>query len=298
MSGPTASGKTSLSVALAKHFNTAIISADSRQFYKELSIGTAKPSKEEMEGVKHYMINSHFLKDEVSAADFEKQGLEILEHSFQDKDHMILVGGSGMFIDALCEGLDDIPASKNLRDELIEFHRLNGLSPLLNELKESDPIYFEQVDKDNPVRIIRALEAIRLSGSPYSTLRKASKKTRSFNVIRFVLNHEREVLYDRINRRVDLMMEQGLLEEVKSALPYRNLTSMNTVGYKEFFPYFDNKISLEESIAAVKQNSRRYAKRQITWFKRNKEAHWINYREQKEMVLEIVKKIAKQQKLE
>lgn len=287
ISGPTASGKTALSVALAKHFNSCVISADSRQFYKEISIGTAKPTIEEMEGISHYFIDSHQLSDEVSAAQFEREALEILAERFKKHDTIILTGGSGMFVDALCDGLDRIPTSKEIRTQLQEQVDRGELELLLEELKERDPIYFEQVDRKNPVRVMRAVEVIRLTGLPYSELRKSKPKKRPFEVKRFIIEHDREFLYDRINRRVDIMMEAGLLEEVKSVLPLRHLSSMNTVGYKELFNYLDGNCSLEESVNMIKQNSRRYAKRQITWLKRNPSAQWIPFTTTDQMLQKI-----------
>lgn len=288
ISGPTASGKTSLSVELAKHFNTCVLSADSRQFYKEVSIGTAKPSLEEMDDVPHYFIGSHQLSDEVTAAQFEREALELLKELFQEHEVVILTGGSGMFVDALCNGLDDIPTSKSLRDELQQEVNQGNLSSLLEELKATDPIYFEQVDRKNPVRVVRAIEVIRLTGRPYSQLRKSKPKKRPFNVQRFVIEHDREFLYDRINRRVDIMMNAGLLDEVKSVIEFRHLSSMNTVGYKELFNYLDGNCSLEEAIEMIKQNSRRYAKRQITWLKRNPEAQWVPFTATEKMVKQII----------
>lgn len=298
ISGPTASGKTSLSVALAKHFKSCVLSADSRQFYKEISIGTAKPTVEEMEGIPHYFIDSHQLSDEVSAALFEREALAVLEELFQQHEVIILTGGSGMFVDALCDGLDKIPTSKEIRAELQEQVDRGDLELLLEELKEKDPIYFDQVDRKNPVRVMRAVEVIRLTGLPYSQLRKSNPKKRPFEVKRFVIEHDREFLYDRINRRVDIMMEAGLLEEVKSVLPFRNLSSMNTVGYKELFNYLDGNCTLEEAINLIKQNSRRYAKRQTTWLKRNPNAKWIPFTSTQQMLQEIIDSLAKNQILE
>jgi len=273
---------------LAKHFNTCIFSADSRQFYKELSIGTAKPSSQEQDGIPHFFIDSHHLSDELTSAQYEKEALPLLEEQFQYHDVVILTGGSGMFIDALCLGLDDIPSSNALRKAIQHEYDLNGLDVLLDELREKDPAFYEVVDKNNPARVIRAIEVIRLTGQPYSTQRKAKNAERSFQTYRFVINHDRETLYERINLRVDLMMEAGLLEEVKSVLSFRNLTSMNTVGYKELFSYLDGESTLEQAVAAIKQNTRRYAKRQLTWFRRHPEAHWIKYSQTDQMVSEIV----------
>lgn len=285
--GPTASGKTSLSIALAKHYDTCVVSADSRQFYKELSIGTAKPSEEEQDGVTHYFIDSHNLEDEVTAAQYEKEALQLLEEEFKKQDVIILTGGSGMFIDALCIGLDNIPASKELRNELNTEFETNGLDPLLSELEQKDPTYFEEVDRSNPVRVMRALEAIRISGKTYSSLRENKPAQRPFEVHRYVINHDREVLYDRINLRVDIMMSQGLLDEVKSVEKFRNLSSMNTVGYKEIFEFLDDKTTLPEAVEKLKMNTRRYAKRQLTWFRRHKDAVWVSYDDTVEMQKEI-----------
>lgn len=277
-----------MSVALAKHFNSCVLSADSRQFYKEVSIGTAKPTIEEMEGIPHYFIDSHQLTDEVSAAQFEREALQTLEELFQEHETIILTGGSGMFVDALCDGLDKIPTSKEIRDELQQQVDQGNLETLLEELKEKDPIYFEQVDQKNPVRITRAVEVIRLTGRPYSELRKSTPKKRPFTVQRFVIEHDREFLYDRINRRVDIMMEAGLLEEVKSVIPFRDLSSMSTVGYRELFNYLDGNCSLEEAVNLIKQNSRRYAKRQITWLKRKPSANWIQFSTTEQMTEQII----------
>ena len=288
--GPTASGKTGLSIELAKLFNTCIFSADSRQFYKEIDIGTAKPSKAEQQGIPHYFINSHSLTDEVTAAQFEKEGLEKLETEFKTKDVIILTGGSGMFIDALCIGLDPIPSSIELRNKINEEHLNSGLAPLLKELQAKDPSYFDEVDQKNPMRIIRAIEVIRLTGKTFSEFRVAKPKVRHFEIHRFVINHPRENLYNRINQRVYKMMENGLLEEVKSIIQHRKLASLNTVGYKELFEYIDGNWELEYAIEKIKQNTRNYAKRQITWFKKHPEAIWIDYSDTKTMAKLIEKK--------
>ncbi len=298
ISGPTASGKTALSVALAQHLKTCILSSDSRQFYREISIGTAKPSAEEMDGIPHYFIDSHSLADEVTAAQFEREGLLLLDELFRQYDVVILTGGSGMFVDALCDGLDEIPTSKSLRNELQTLVENGKLDELLVELKEHDPVYYNQVDRKNPVRIVRAIEVIRLTGKPYSTLRTASPKKRPFHVHRFVIEHERTKLYDRINQRVHLMMENGLLEEVKSIQHLRGLSSMNTVGYSELFDFLDGKTTLDEAISLIQQNSRRYAKRQLTWLKRNPDAYWIPFTTTDGMLQQIVEKLASHSILE
>ena len=292
--GPTASGKTALSVALAQRLSTSVISADSRQFYKELSIGTAKPTEEEMQGVPHHFVDSHFLNDEVSAATFEKLALQKLDELFTRTDFVIVSGGSGMFIDALCVGLDDIPTSRELRDQLSKKLEQKGLEPLLEELKVNDPAFFEVVDRQNPARILRALEVIHLTGKPFSHFRKQTPPPRPFNVHRFVIDHPREILYDRINQRVDIMMKNGLEDEAKSVEHLRGLTSLNTVGYTELFAYFDGDISREEAVEKIKQNTRRYAKRQLTWFRRHEEAHWIPFGDQEVMVKAILDKLPKE----
>ena len=286
--GPTASGKTSLSIELAKHFNTSILSADSRQFYKELEIGTAKPPLEEQAGVQHHFIDSHSVTDEISSARFEKEGLEILEQLFTSTDIVILVGGSGMFIDALCNGLDNIPVDAVIKQHIQAEHDEYGTLPLLDELKEKDPLYFETIDKNNPTRIIRAIEAIRITGKPYSGLRKSQPKTRPFQVHKYVINHDRTFLYNRINLRVDLMLQAGLIDEVKSVLQYRNLSSLKTVGYTEIFDFLDGNCTLEEATDKIKKNTRRYAKRQLTWFRRHKDAVWINFDQNSKMTEAII----------
>jgi tRNA dimethylallyltransferase len=289
--GPTASGKTSISVALAKHYNTCVLSADSRQFYRELSIGTAKPSSTEQKGVKHYFINSHSIKDEVSSAQYEKEAMSVLEEEFKANDIIIVTGGSGMFIDALCIGLDGIPASDELRSAINKEYKEKGLAPLLDELKKNDATYFSEIDRSNPMRVIRAIEVIRLTGKPYSKQRGMLVKKRPFTIHRFVIHHDREKLYARINTRVDKMMDRGLLQEVKSVMASRELVSLNTVGYKELFRYLDGKYSLEEAVAAIKQNTRRYSKRQLTWFRRHPEAIWIDYQNDSQMVRSIIEKL-------
>jgi len=291
--GPTASGKTALSIALAKHYKTVILSSDSRQFYKELSIGTAKPSDDEQDGITHYFIDSHTLSDEVTSGQFEKEALELLGKEFDNRDLIILVGGSGMFTDALCYGLDDIPSSSSLREEINKEFETNGIEPLLSELKSLDPEYFQQVDHDNPVRIIRAIEVLRLTGNKYSEQRIKKRKPRNFSIQRFVIDMDRELLYERINHRVDQMISRGLIEEVQSVRAYKDLQSLNTVGYKELFPFLDGKTSLNESIEQIKKNTRRYAKRQLTWFRRNEDANWIQHDNTSKMIDTIVAIIEK-----
>ena len=275
--GPTAGGKTALSIALAKYFKTIILSADSRQFYKEMSIGTAKPSTDEQDGIQHYFIDSHSIQQALSASSFADEAMHVLEKEFIKHDIIILSGGSGMFIDALCKGLDDIPHSSEIRDKITQQWKKHGIDFLRGKLKEADPIYFDQVDLHNPVRIIRALEAIEITGQPFSSLRKEVKNNRPFETHYVVIEHNRENLYERIDRRVDLMIENGLVEEVKNLLPFREYNALNTVGYSELFQHFDGEITLEEAIDKIKQNTRNYAKRQITWCRRYTNATRIEY---------------------
>lgn len=286
--GPTASGKTALSIALAKEWNTVVLSADSRQFYKEMNIGTAKPVTEEMQGVPHYFIDSHTIEDEVNSARFAHEAEILLTSLFRQHDRIILTGGSGMFMDALCFGLDDIPHDVRVQEQLNNEFERNGLFPLLHELEQKDSEYYTIVDKNNPVRIIRALEVIRITGFPYSTFRKGKKKKNDFEVRYFVLDVPREVLYNRINLRVDEMIQSGLEEEARSLFPYRHLKPLATVGYSEWFRYFNGEIDRNRCIELIKQNSRRYAKRQITWFKRNESATWIPFSTTEVMKQEIL----------
>ena len=276
LQGPTASGKTSLSIALAKHLNCEILSGDSRQFYKEISIGTAKPSEEEMDGVVHHFINSHSIQEPVSAAQFEDEGIKTLEHVFQNQNVAILVGGSGLFIDALCYGLDPLPSDEKVQTEWQEKLDTNGLLFLQLELQKKDPEYSKIVDLNNPHRVIRALEINQLTGKTMGEVRTNQRKKRDFKIERYVLDFPREELYKRINQRVLQMMDDGLLEEVKSVSEFSHLQSMNTVGYKETFAYIKAEISLEEAISQIQQNSRRYAKRQLTWFRRDNDNQWLN----------------------
>lgn len=286
--GPTASGKTSLAVVLAKKLKTVILSADSRQFYQELSIGTAKPTLEEMEGIPHYFIDSHSISTPVSASQFESEAMELIQGKLAHYEKLILVGGSGMFIDALCLGLDPIPTDPIIQNTLRKELEENGIEPLLKELEETDPEFYQQVDKQNPMRILRALEVIRFTKIPFSTWRKNELPKRPFEVIRFVINHPREVLYERINQRVDQMIEAGLIEEVKNVSEYRNLTALQTVGYKEVFEYLDGNWDLETCIDKVKQHTRNYAKRQLTWFKKHPDTIWLDAKPTDELCLEIL----------
>jgi tRNA dimethylallyltransferase len=291
--GPTAGGKTALSIALAKYFSTVILSADSRQFYKEMTIGTAKPTTDEQDGIQHYFIDSHSIQQALSASSYADEAMQVLEKEFHHHDTIILTGGSGMFIDALCKGLDDIPHSPEIREKITGQWKEHGIEFLREKLKIADPIYFDQVDVHNPVRIIRALEAIEITGQPFSTLRKAEKNDRPFVTHYVIIEHNREYLYERIDRRVDLMIENGLIEEVKNLLPFREYNVLNTVGYSELFQYLDSEITLNEAINKIKQNTRNYAKRQISWCRKYTDAIRIQYAgEINNMVNEIIHELS------
>jgi tRNA dimethylallyltransferase len=276
VAGPTAVGKTAAAIKLAQQLNTEIISADSRQFYREMSIGTAKPDAGELAQARHHFIDSHSITENFTVGDFEKQALELLDELFKTHSHVIMVGGSGLFIQAVTQGFDDLPtADKPIRTQLNNELAEKGIGYLQAKLKEVDPDYFNQVDLNNPQRLIRALEVFEATGKPFSSYRKSAINTRRFESIKIVLDLPREVLYDRINKRVDIMVEQGLVEEVQSLLPYRHLNALNTVGYSELFDYFDGKTDLETAISLIKQNTRRFAKRQLTWFRKDKDMKWM-----------------------
>lgn len=289
--GPTASGKTSLGVALAKALNTVILSADSRQFYKELAIGTAKPSAEEMQGIPHYFVDSHSIHDPVTSARFEREALQLLQNDLKTLENIVVVGGSGMFIDALCIGLDPIPTDAAVQEQLRGELEQNGLAPLLTELRQKDPDYFHAADTENPARVLRALEVIRLTGKPFSEWRQKQPPARPFSVRRFVIEHPRQQLYDRINLRVDNMIADGLLDEARSVYSVRELPPLQTVGYTECFDYFDGKTDLPTCIEKIKQHTRNYAKRQLTWFRRHPETVWIPYGTDAEMLQRILQAI-------
>ena len=275
--GPTASGKTTLSIELAQYFNCPILSADSRQFYREMSIGTAKPTPAELEQVQHYFINSRSIHDDYSVGDYERDALALTMELFKTHDYLILVGGSGLFIDALTIGLNEFPPiSDATKAHFKSIYQKEGLAKLQALLKEVDPDYYELVDLENPVRILRALEVCKASGNTFSSFRSKTLPPRPFQCIPFALDWERSVLYDRINKRVDQMIQLGLLEEAKSLYPHRALNALQTVGYKELFEYMDNQLTLDEAIDLIKRNSRRYAKRQMTWFKRSNKYYWLD----------------------
>lgn len=276
--GPTAVGKTSLSIELAKELGTEILSFDSRQFFKELNIGTAKPSKEELNAVPHHFINNKTIQEEYNASKFEQEALQFLDDYFEKNKLAILVGGSGMYINALLDGFDkDLPsADPEIRKELNLLFETEGISALQELLAELDPVHFHNIDQHNPKRLLRAIEVCQLTNKPYSSFRKGEKQERVFDAIKIGLDRPREELYKRINWRVDLMIEEGLEEEVSSLLPFKDHNALKTVGYKEWWPYFEQKTSKKEVVEKIKVNSRRYAKRQLTWFKKDEEITWFN----------------------
>lgn len=273
--GPTGVGKTELSLQMAEELGTEIISCDSRQMYREMKIGTAAPTEEELKRVPHHFIGHLSIHDYYSCGRFEIDALAKCNELFQSHDTVIMTGGSMLYIDAVCKGIDDIPnIDEELRQSLLERYQNEGIENIRQELKILDPGYYKIVDLQNHKRIIHALEVCIQSGKPYSSFRSESVKKRPFTIEKIGLNRPREVLYNRINKRVDIMMENGLLEEAKSLYPFKGLNALNTVGYKELFNYFDGTWTLDFAIQMIKQNSRRYAKKQLTWFNRDSEIAW------------------------
>ena len=275
--GPTGVGKTELSLKVAERFNSPIISSDSRQLYRDLPIGTAAPTPEQQARVKHYFVGTLNLTDYYSASQFETDVLALLEQLHATIPHVVMTGGSMMYIDAVCKGIDDIPTvTPEIREAIYQQFAQEGLTPILEELKVTDPKHYEEVDRQNYKRVIHAVEICRMTGKPYSSFRTNTRKSRPFQIIKVGLTRDREELYDRINRRVDVMMEEGLLEEARSVYPYRALNALNTVGYKELFNYFSGEWTLDLAIEKIKRNSRVYARKQMTWFKHDPEIHWFH----------------------
>jgi len=274
--GPTAIGKTSLAIDLALHFGTEIISCDSRQFFKEMSIGTAVPSSEELAQVKHHFIQHKSIFDTYSVGDFERDAITLLKELFKQHNVVIMVGGSGLYADTVVYGLDDFPeVSPEIRNELNELYQKQGITYLQTRLKDLDPIQYTQMDVQNPQRMMRALEVCIASGKPYSSFLNKKETLRDFTNITIGLTAEREVVYNRINDRVELMLENGLLIEAQTLFPHKKLNALQTVGYRELFDFFEGKISLDFAIEEIKKNTRRFAKRQYTWFHKNKDIHWL-----------------------
>jgi len=276
--GPTAIGKTAMGIQLAKQFNTEIISADSRQFFKEMEIGTAVPNAEELAAAKHHCIQHISIHDKYSVGDFEKEALSILENLFKTNSYAIMVGGSGLYVDAVCNGLDVFPEiTLEVKAKVLKLYEEEGLEALGIILKEKDPEYHSTVALQNPQRVIRAVEVCLSSGKPFSSFLNKNKGNRPFNIIKLGLKADREIIYDRINQRVDLMMDNGLLEEAKSVYPNKHLNALNTVGYKELFKYFDGDCDLDFAISEIKKNTRRFAKRQLTWYRKDEKVNWFDY---------------------
>ena len=288
--GPTGCGKTDLSIRLAEYFCAPIISTDSRQFYRGIPIGTAQPTPEELARAEHHFIADREVTDEVNCGRYEVMALERLEELFKEHDTVIAVGGSGLYVKALCEGMDDLPeADEELRKELAEQLKTEGLEVMTNRLKQLDPTYYNEVDLLNPARVMRALEVCLQTGKPYSAQRTGARRERPFQIIKIGVTMPREELYARIDRRVELMMEAGLEAEARAMLPHRRENALQTVGYKELFAHFDGEISREEAVALIQRNSRRYAKRQLTWFRRDEEVTWFHPLADEEILAHIEK---------
>ena len=295
--GPTAIGKTSMAIKLAQGFNTEVISADSRQFYKEMSIGTAVPTLEELEAIPHHFIKNKSIFEDYSVGDFEKDALELLDQKFYSNTFeenfkiMVMVGGSGLYVDTVVKGLDKFPnvpdeIRESLNSELEKF----GIEHLQKQLEKVDSTYYDKVDIHNPHRVIRALEVFYASNQPYSSFLNQTPAERNFKTIYIGLTANREVVYDRINQRVDIMISEGLIEEAQKLLPYRDRNALQTVGYRELFEYFDGKITKEAAISEIKKNTRRFAKRQNTWFKKNSEIYWFDYQTKAEEIIDFIKR--------
>ena len=291
ITGPTAVGKTDLCLDIAKYFGIPIINADSRQIYREIKIGTAAPTEEQLQQVRHYFVGTQSLTDYYSASIYEQEVMSLLDTLFQTSDYALLSGGSMMYIDAVCNGIDDIPTvddetRNTLKRRLVE----EGLESLCEQLHILDPEHYEVVDKKNPRRVVHALEICLMTGKTYTSFRTNERKVRPFQIIKIGLNREREIIYDRINRRVDNMMEQGFLDEARSVYPLRHLNALNTVGYKELFAYLDGKWSVDEAIERIKGNTRRYARKQLTWYKKDPYITWFSPNDKSLILNHITKK--------
>ena len=276
IAGPTASGKTAFSIQMAKALNTVILSADSRQFYKEMSIGTAAPTPKELLQVKHYFVHNISIEEKYDVADYERDALALLDELFKTHETVVMTGGSGLFIDAVCNGIDEMPdVEPEIRNKVEKLLKEGGINALSEEVQRIDPEYFAIVDRQNPRRLQRALEVCYQTGKTFTSFRTNSTARRDFDIKKYALLWDRQVLIERIDRRVDLMMEQGLLTEAKALYPKRHLNALNTVGYKELFAYFDGQCTLDEAIEQIKIHTRQYAKRQMTWLRRDDSYHWI-----------------------
>lgn len=285
ITGPTAVGKTALTLEIAKHYGIPVINADSRQIYRELKIGTASPTAEQMEQVRHYFVGAKSIHDYYNASMYEQEVTELLDNLFGSSPIQLLSGGSMMYIDAVCNGIDDIPTVRDdIREELKRRYQEEGLEPLCEDLKRLDPEHYQLVDRQNYRRVIHALEICYQTGRTYTSFRTQAKKQRPFQIIKIGLNRDRQELYDRINQRVDDMMNSGLLEEARAMYPYKDVNALNTVGYKELFDYFNGRWPLEETVERIKGNTRRYARKQLTWYKRDESVAWFHPSQQQEIL--------------
>ena len=290
ITGPTAVGKTSVSIELARTLSVEILSCDSRQFYKEMKIGTGRPSLNQLQLIPHHFIAHLSIHDNYNVSRFESDALQKLDQLFKTSPFALLVGGSGLYINAVCHGIDDLPdPDRALRDQLNNLYHTEGIKALQDKLWELDPIYFKHVDQSNPKRLLRAIEVCLTTGLMYSSLRKNEPKPRKFRILKIGLQRDREDLNNRINSRVDQMMEEGLLAEVKELIPFRHLNALNTVGYKELFDYFDGKYTLEQAVEKIKTHTRRFAKRQMTWFRKDQEIQWF-HPDDLHKILQLIKK--------
>ena len=283
--GPTGVGKSNISVQLAKHYHSEIISADSRQFFKELSIGTAVPSPDELQIIHHHFIQNKSIHDYYNVSDYETEALYLIGELFAKMNPIILTGGSMLYVDTICNGIDDIPTvDPEVRDDVIQWYDKNGIDALRQRLLEVDPAYYQIADLNNPKRLLHAVEIHQMTGMPFTSFRKKIIKARPFRIIKIGINQDRKVLYDRINQRVLKMIDAGLLEEAKAVYPYRNLNSLNTVGYKELFLHLDGDLTLEEAVDLIQRNTRKYARKQLTWFRRDEKIKWFEPNQIQEII--------------
>jgi tRNA dimethylallyltransferase len=286
--GPTGVGKSAISIHLAQYYSTDIISADSRQLFRELAIGTAVPPDEDLQSVPHHFIQTRSIHDYYNVSEYETEAIALINQLFLTKNPLILTGGSMLYIDTICKGIDDIPTvTPEIRNEVIEWYRQNGLEALQQRLLKLDPEYYQIADLNNAKRLLHAVEVCQMTGKTFTSFRKNTIRTRPFQIIKIGINQQREILYDRINKRVDLMMQAGLLDEAKHVYPYRDLNSLNTVGYKELFAHFDGLCTLEEAVDLIKRNSRKYARKQLTWFRKDTEIKWFEPDQQQEIIAYI-----------
>jgi tRNA dimethylallyltransferase len=290
--GPTGVGKSDISIQLAQHYQTDIISADSRQFFRELCIGTAVPPGEDLELVTHHFIQSKSIHDYYNVSDYETEAIQLMSYLFRVKNPLILTGGSMLYLDTICKGIDDIPSvDPDIRKEVIRWYEETGLEALRERLLQIDPEYYQIVDRNNPKRMLHAVEIYEMTGQPFTSFRKNTIKERSFRILKIGINQDREVLYHRINQRVERMIELGLVDEARAVYPFRNLNSLNTVGYKELFTYFDGDCTLAEAIDLIQRNTRKYARKQLTWFRGDPEIKWFEPEQMEEIISYIEQKM-------